>query len=132
MKTKQSLVRRDLVHLISKRASVLSETEAVMAWRSLAAELQMLSDPHYLRLPRFNDLVRAIRRSTIGAKVTARNLPISSTSNEESKMDKPGQRKCRYCGDWITDWVDPDWARGPICRTCESTWGPDREVTSLP
>lgn len=28
--------------------------------------------------------------------------------------------QCRLCGSWITNWVDPDWAKGRICRRCEA------------
>jgi hypothetical protein len=37
--------------------------------------------------------------------------PVEST--------EPRRERCNYCGNLVTDWVDPDWARGRICRKCE-------------
>lgn len=31
---------------------------------------------------------------------------------------------CRYCCKYVSDWVDPDWAGGRICRECETLHEP--------
>jgi hypothetical protein len=32
----------------------------------------------------------------------------------------PRKELCAYCNELVTDWVDPDWARGRICLPCYS------------
>jgi len=34
------------------------------------------------------------------------------------------QERCTLCGNLTTDWVDPDWAHGRICRACETKHEP--------
>lgn len=51
---------------------------------------------------------------------------------QDAKIAKAGfqtsrTRCCTYCGDYVADWVDPDWAKGRICRKCESKYRPDSE-----
>lgn len=31
---------------------------------------------------------------------------------------------CRFCCKYVSDWVDPDWAKGRVCRDCETKYGP--------
>lgn len=40
----------------------------------------------------------------------------------------PATRKerCKLCGNMVSDWVDPDWAHGRICRECENKHDPER------
>lgn len=38
---------------------------------------------------------------------------------------------CTRCGEFVTDWVDPDWAGGRICRPCESKWEPKDVPTAI-
>lgn len=35
--------------------------------------------------------------------------------------------RCSFCGALVADWVDPDWADGRICRTCETKNQPASE-----
>lgn len=34
------------------------------------------------------------------------------------------EEACYYCGKWIRDWADPEWAPGRICRECETEHEP--------
>jgi len=34
------------------------------------------------------------------------------------------QERCKLCGQMVSDWVDPDWAKGRICRECETAHEP--------
>lgn len=31
--------------------------------------------------------------------------------------------QCVQCHEMVTDWVDPDWANGRVCRDCDAMWG---------
>jgi hypothetical protein len=37
--------------------------------------------------------------------------------------------RCSYCGDMVSDWVDPVWAHGRICLKCEAKHEPKPEDT---
>jgi len=41
---------------------------------------------------------------------------------------EPRKERCNYCGELVADWVDPDWARGRICRKCEPIHEPAVET----
>lgn len=59
--------RRDLCHLIGKRAGRLNRYQRAHAWHVLAAHLAALGDPASGKMPKFADLAYAIRQATIAA-----------------------------------------------------------------
>lgn len=62
MKTHRQLIRRDLCGIVGERAAKLSDRQAARAWRNLAKELEALCEKD---IPKFRDLLSAVRRSTI-------------------------------------------------------------------
>ena len=38
--------------------------------------------------------------------------------------DLARMEQCKFCGEIVWDWVDPDWAHGRICRKCEAIYEP--------
>lgn len=62
------MTRRDKCHLVGKRAARLSLKEGEFAWFNLAARLEGLGSVERAGLPKFNDLLREIRRATVSAK----------------------------------------------------------------
>lgn len=47
--------------------------------------------------------------------------------------DEPERKElCTLCGNLVSDWVDPDWARGRICRPCEKKHGPQFQSPASP
>lgn len=45
----------------------------------------------------------------------------------ENRIVKPEwvrKEVCKYCGNFVSEWVDPDWAGGRICRQCETLHEP--------
>lgn len=68
MKTPTSLrmTRRDMCHMIGLRARKLGPVESVEAWLFLAARLE--DELSTRDLPKFIDLLQAIRAATIQAK----------------------------------------------------------------
>lgn len=77
MKTPLKLTRRDLCFLCGSRAAFLSRHEAATAWLTLARDLETLSERD---LPKFRDLITAIRAATIHA----RSQTTGRTSREKS------------------------------------------------
>lgn len=59
------MTRRDKCFLAGRRAEKLSDAEAVLAWRFLAARLERLGDKD---VPKFADLFHGVRAATIAAK----------------------------------------------------------------
>lgn len=59
------MTRRDKVYLVGKRAMKLSRDEAVSAWDSLALSLEAMGAKD---IPKFEDLLQAIRVATIEGK----------------------------------------------------------------
>lgn len=55
-------------------------------------------------------------------------LPQLIPDGPSSAVDlaEPSERTeaCSICGTLVSDWVDPDWARGMVCRPCESKHQP--------
>ncbi len=47
---------------------------------------------------------------------------IASIEDLANQLQPLPERKehCILCGKEVSDWVDPDWASGRICRTCET------------
>lgn len=65
--------RRDRCHLIGRRAGKLNLWEAGHAWLHLAAKLEdILGSPEPGRLPKFNDLLIAVRVATVIGKSRVR------------------------------------------------------------
>lgn len=50
----------------------------------------------------------------------------------ESDVLPVRRESCTYCGNLVTEWVDPDWSRGRICLECESIHDPDKEPPPVP
>lgn len=62
---KKQLPRRDKCLLAGKRAGMLSDDRAALAWNILALELLGMSE---LEMPKFKHLLRAIRKANIRAR----------------------------------------------------------------
>lgn len=60
------LNRRDRCFCVGRRMSKLPPDRAAIAWSHLAASIEAMGDPME-RPPKFNDLLRAIRRANIAA-----------------------------------------------------------------
>lgn len=67
------MTRRDKCYLVGKRASQLSRYQRAYAWHLLAADLMALGNKD---IPKFQDIVKAIRQATIQAKRTNPMSPI--------------------------------------------------------
>lgn len=66
MNTKRrKLTRRDRCWLVGIRASLLSDAAGARAWMELAARLQSLENKD---VPKFDDLLGAVRSATIAAR----------------------------------------------------------------
>lgn len=65
MRTRRKIPRRELCYIIGRRAFNLTVNEGARAWFDMATSLESLA---HKDVPKFNDLVRAIRRATIQAK----------------------------------------------------------------
>lgn len=65
MKYSRILPRRDRCFAVGNRAIRLPDAEAVKAWRELATRLGEMADRD---IPKFNDLLEAIRAATIHAR----------------------------------------------------------------
>lgn len=63
------MTRRDKCYLVGKRAGKLPPLEAAAAWQVLAGHIEDMSEQD---IPKFNDLLRAIRKATIDAKAVAK------------------------------------------------------------
>ncbi len=73
------MTRRDKCALVGKRASLLEPAQAKEAWYQLAILLDGMGDKD---VPKFNDLLRAIRQSTIHG---ATALSVNDTSDASVK-----------------------------------------------
>ena len=62
-----ALTRRDRCDLIGRRASLLTPPQAAQAWFRLAEKVELMGE---MDVPKFNDLLIAIRVATILAKRT--------------------------------------------------------------
>lgn len=60
----RKIPRRDRVYLAGCRAGRLTDAQSAAAWRSLSAQLQELGE---LDIPKFRDVIAAIRSATITA-----------------------------------------------------------------
>lgn len=72
----RTLPRRDRVYLAGARARLLSDATAAAAWLDLAGRLEDLGQ---MDVPKFRDLLRAIRQATI----TARRMHLSVVIDEK-------------------------------------------------
>lgn len=61
------MTRRDKVFLVGKRATKLSKNQSAWAWHVLASQLELFGD---MDMPKFRQLLRAIRVATIAGKQT--------------------------------------------------------------
>lgn len=68
MNTMKKTPRRDRCYFVGLRAAKLSPLQAARAWAHLAARLESLGKTD---LPKFRDLLNAIRDATITAKQPA-------------------------------------------------------------
>jgi len=70
--------RRDLLHLVGRRAERLTPDQSARAWRYLAGQLQGMGDLSSGYTPKFKDVVQAVRRATIsGRQITLVNrMPL--------------------------------------------------------
>jgi transcriptional regulator GlxA family with amidase domain len=59
------MTRRDMCYFIGKRAGLLSTRDAAVAWRNLARVVEGFGEKD---VPKFIDLLMAIRRATIAGK----------------------------------------------------------------
>lgn len=62
------MTRRDMCHLIGKRAMKLDPFASLYAWESLAAQVEAFGEKD---VPKFLDLLRAFRLATIQGKQKA-------------------------------------------------------------
>lgn len=65
----RKIPRRDRCYFVGKRASLLDGRAAMFAWYRMAAMVEGLGEKD---LPKFNDLLSAIRNATICGKAKAR------------------------------------------------------------
>lgn len=59
------MTRRDKCHLVGKRAARVQGLRCAVAWVALAGEIEALGERD---MPKFIDLLTAIRRATIAAQ----------------------------------------------------------------
>lgn len=64
-KKRKRLPRRDRCYLIGGRAARLSKAESARAWQFLALKLEEMAEKD---IPKFEDVVRAVRLATIEGK----------------------------------------------------------------
>jgi len=77
------MTRRDLCHLIGKRAALLPPNQAALAWQSLAEHLR--DELGMMPLPKFKHLLRAVRTATIAVQMGTR----TGTVTAEADYQKP-------------------------------------------
>jgi len=58
------MTRRDRCELVGRRAGLLNDGQAATAWKLLALQLESMGD---MDIPKFRDLLKAIRGATIAA-----------------------------------------------------------------
>lgn len=66
--------RRDKCYWAGQRAALLQDRQAVKAWRELARSLEALGDSD---VPKFGDLLSAIRFATFAGKRKADRAPAN-------------------------------------------------------
>lgn len=59
------MTRRDKCYLVGKRASLLTPDEACTAWQIFSLKVQAMEE---MDIPKFRDLIAAVRTSTIISK----------------------------------------------------------------
>lgn len=59
------MTRRDRCHFVAARACGLTDKQRQVAWSNLCLEVETLAE---MDIPKFKDLLRAIRRATIAGK----------------------------------------------------------------
>ena len=59
------MTRRDQCYLVGRRALTLNPDEAALAWKALASQLEEMGKRD---MPKYADLIRAVRASTITGK----------------------------------------------------------------
>lgn len=62
---KRDIPRRDICYAVGRRARTLSRMQSAAAWQDLADHIENLSEKD---IPKFRDLLHAIRAATIYAK----------------------------------------------------------------
>ena len=62
--------RKDRMEMIAARGSRLTERQRAVAWNRLMERMITLSSPEAHRLPKFNDLLGEIHRSSVRGKIT--------------------------------------------------------------
>jgi hypothetical protein len=72
------MTRRDHCHLVGSRAFKLNVQESSLAWTELAYQLMELGEKD---IPKYRDLIHAIRTATVRARKTARTaaLPVPAS-----------------------------------------------------
>ena len=68
MTARHSLTRKDRLHLIGRRAQLLTDAEIPAAWRRLCHGIQELASYENHRLPKFDDLLELFRKATIDGR----------------------------------------------------------------
>lgn len=63
-----NMMRRDRCYLVGKRAGKLAPAEAAAAWQLLAGFIEDMGERD---IPKFNDLLTAVRKANIEAKSVA-------------------------------------------------------------
>jgi len=64
------LPRRDMCHVIGRRAQKLSPEESAYAWQMLGRQLEQMGD---LDMPKFKHLITTIRAATVcGRQITSK------------------------------------------------------------
>lgn len=69
--SKGKLTRRDRCYLVARRASRLTHREASWAWMHLCSLLASFGQEERIRLPKFNELLDAIRTATVQGRRVA-------------------------------------------------------------
>lgn len=86
----RQIPRRDRVFITAKRAGSLDTNSASKAWFYLCGYLEKLGGYDHLAIPKFNDMLRAIRKATIYANDLKR-LYDEQNSGKIVRMWQPRQ-----------------------------------------
>lgn len=71
------MTRRDRCYLIGRRAAKLNDEQAAKAWKFLASRLDKLGDKD---VPKFTDLLVAIRMATLAGRWFSKDVPPEQLS----------------------------------------------------
>jgi len=66
---------------------------------------------------------RSFYAETVLAALQAAKFQRDCSATIETVMkghDKVRLEACSICGEMVSDWIDPDWAHGRVCRHCET------------